>query len=256
MLETLKSVFMAKGNTPLNGARKKSTPVLSPTEINEGFVITIANQKGGSGKTTISMQLAGALVLKGYKVLVVDADKQNSAIRWSSAADEQNPFPAAVVNLAEHKNLHSEIARLAKDYHFVVVDCPPSADSTATVRVLPISTLVIVPLLPSPTDMWATMGIKAAITQAQAMNPYLQAKILINQTQPRTRLARGVLEVADEFGLPLFKTQIRQRTVYRESAMVGGTVHQFHHEDAIAEIQQLTDEVLQTLAHPPALAEF
>lgn len=85
------------------------------------------------------------------------------------------------------------------------------------------------------------------------MNPYLQAKILINQTQPRTRLTRGVLEVADEFGLPLFETQIRQRTVYRESAMVGSTVHRFHHEDAIAEIEQLTDEVLQMLANPPVL---
>jgi chromosome partitioning protein len=254
MLETLRNAFMPKATpTFANPAPKASRLPIDPAAIKEGFVITVANQKGGSGKTTVSMQLAGALTRNGYKVLVVDADRQNSAIRWSSASDE--PFPAAVVNLAEHKNLHSEIARLAKDYHFVLVDCPPSADATATARVLPISTLVIVPLVPSPTDMWATMGIKMAITQAQAMNPYLQARLLINQMQPRTRLARGVLEVVNEFDLPLFETQLHQRTVYREAAMIGSTVFGLQHAEAIAEIEQLTREVLETLAHPPAVPE-
>src|SRR5690349_13809612 len=119
--------------------------VIDPASISEAYVITVANQKGGSGKTTVSMNLAGALASRGYKVLVVDADPQNSALLWAGNNQSETGFPAAVVNLAKSPTIHKEVTKHAKNYHFIIIDCPPAADSPVSVRVMPISDLVLVP---------------------------------------------------------------------------------------------------------------
>lgn len=226
-------------------------PVLiDQASIKEAYVVTVANQKGGSGKTTVSMNLASALARRGYKVLVVDADKQSSAMLWSG--NSENGFPASVVSLAENKNIHNEVSRLAKDYQFIIIDCPPAADSLVSVRVMPVSDLVLVPLKPAPMDMWATMTLKIAIDQAQAMNSALQARIVMNQCQMRTRLTREVIEVANQIGIPLLSTTISQRIAFSEMPGAGATIYDYRHTaaDAIIEIETLANEVLQTLATP------
>ena len=63
-------------------------------------IIAAVNQKGGSGKTTLSMQLAGALARRGHEVLIVDADPQGTATRWAASAEDEKPFPATVAGLA------------------------------------------------------------------------------------------------------------------------------------------------------------
>lgn len=230
-------------------------PVLiDQASIEEAFVITVANQKGGSGKTTVSMNLAAALSHRGYKVLVVDADKQNSAVLWSG--NNENGFPAIVVNLAENKNIHNEVVRLAKDYHFIIIDCPPAADSLVSVRVMPVSDLVLVPLVPAPIDMWATTALKLAIDQAQAVNPALQARIVMNRCQMRTRLTREVIEIANEIGIPVLSTLIRQRIAFSEMPGAGATIYDYKNStpDALIEIETLANEVLQTLTAPQSKA--
>jgi chromosome partitioning protein len=230
-------------------------PVLiDQASIKEAFVITVANQKGGSGKTTVSMNLAAALSRRGYKVLVVDADKQNSAVLWSG--NSEPGFPAIVVNLAENKNIHNEVVRLAKDYHFIIIDCPPAADSLVSVRVMPVSDLVLVPLVPAPIDMWATTALKLAIDQAQAVNPSLQARIVMNRCQMRTRLTREVIEIASEIGIPLLSTLIRQRIAFSEMPGAGGTIYDYKSSapDAVMEVETLTNEVMQALTAPQSRA--
>lgn len=229
--------------------------VINPENISEAYVITVANQKGGSGKTTISMNLAGALARRGYKTLVVDADKQNSAVLWSG--NSETGFPATVVNLAENKNIHNEVGRLAKDYHFIIVDCPPAADSLVSVRVMPVSDLVLIPLVPAPIDMWATTALKIAIDQAQALNPNLQARIVMNRCQVRTRLTREVLEVAKDIGIPLLSTLIRQRVAFSEMPGAGATVFDYMSAapDAVAEIEAMTNEVIEIISTPQTIGQ-
>lgn len=213
-------------------------------------IIAVVNQKGGAGKTTTTMQLAGAIARRRYnKVLVVDADPQGSATRWAASAEDSNPFPASVVGLsAANEKVHREVKKFIDDYDFIIIDCPPAADSPVPQSALIIADLALVPILPSPLDMWAAVGIKQVIENASAINEALQAILILNQTQAKTTLTQESAEVLSEFGIPLAKTQISQRQIYRQSAAFGVTVHDLPKASAATkEIEALADEVFTVL---------
>jgi chromosome partitioning protein len=213
-------------------------------------IIAVVNQKGGSGKTTLSMQLAGALSRRKSQVLVVDADPQGTATRWAASADDEKPFPAAVVGLSAANNkVHREVRKFVDNYDFIIIDCPPAADSPVPQSALLIADLGLVPIIPSPLDMWAAIGIREVIGTVSGLNEDLKARLVINQCQPNTTLAQEALEVLPEFGIDLCDTYIRQRQVYRQSAVFGQTVHDFGSKATAAteEIEALTDEVLALL---------
>lgn len=214
-------------------------------------IIAVCNQKGGSGKTTVSMQLAGTLAKRGHKVLVVDADPQGTATRWAASADDETPFPASVVGLsAANAKVHREVKKFVEDYDFIIIDCPPAADSPVPQSALLIADLAVVPVIPSPLDMWAAVGIRQVIENVSSLNEQLQARLVINQSQPNTNLTREVMEILPEFGLPYCQTYLRQRVIYRQSAAFGQTVHNFggRADSAIDEIERLTDELLEIIA--------
>jgi chromosome partitioning protein len=216
-------------------------------------IIAVVNQKGGSGKTTISMQLAGALARRGNKILVVDADPQGTATRWAASAEDQTPFPASVVGLSAANNkVHREVKKFVDDYGCIIIDCPPAADSPVPQSALLIADLALVPLIPSPLDIWAAVGIRQVITNVSDINEILKARLVMNQCQPNTTLAQEALDVLPEFGIELAKTYLRHRQVYRQSAVFGQTVHNFGSKAtaAIEEIESLTNEVLDILRRP------
>lgn len=213
-------------------------------------IIAVVNQKGGSGKTTLSMQLAGALARRGNKVLVVDADPQGTATRWAATAEDEKPFPASVIGLsAASAKVHREVKKFVDDYQYIIIDCPPAADSPVPQSALLIADLALVPIIPSPLDMWAAVGIRQVIENVGDINEDLKARLVINQCQPNTNLAKEALEVLPEFGIDMCKTFMHQRQVYRQSAVFGQTVHDFGSKagPAIEEMEGLTDEVLELL---------
>ncbi len=213
-------------------------------------IIAVCNQKGGSGKTTLSMQLAGTLARRKNKVLVVDADPQGTATRWAASADDENPFPASVIGLsAANEKVHREVKKFVGDYDFIVIDCPPAADSPVPQSALLIADLALVPIIPSPLDLWASVGIRQVIENVSDINETLKAHLVVNQCQPKTNLAKDTLEVLPEFGIPVCKNYLRQRTAYRQSAVFGQTVQDFGSKakDAIQEIEALTEEILSIL---------
>ena len=209
-------------------------------------IIAVVNQKGGSGKTTISMQLAGSLARRENKILVVDADPQGTATRWAASAEDETPFPASVVGLsAANAKVHREVKKFIDDYDCIIIDCPPAADSPVPQSALLIADLALVPLIPSPLDMWAAVGIRQVIVNVSIINESLQARLVMNQCQPNTTLAQESLEVLPEFGIELTKSYLGHRQVYRQSAVFGQTVHNFGSKAsaAIEEIESVTDEV-------------
>ncbi len=213
-------------------------------------IIAVCNQKGGSGKTTLSMQLAGTLARRKNKVLVVDADPQGTATRWAASADDENPFPVSVIGLsAANEKVHREVKKFVGDYDFIVIDCPPAADSPVPQSALLIADLALVPIIPSPLDLWASVGIRQVIENVSDINETLKAHLVVNQCQPKTNLAKDTLEVLPEFGIPVCKNYLRQRTAYRQSAVFGQTVQDFGSKakDAIQEIEALTKEILSIL---------
>lgn len=215
-------------------------------------IITVCNQKGGSGKTTVSMCLAGSLANKGKKVLVVDADAQATATRWAASAEETTSFPAAVIGLSvANAKVHREIKKFVNDYDYIIIDCPPAADSPVPQSALLVSDLAIVPVIPSPLDLWAAVGIREIISQVKTINENLEARLVVNQCQANTSLAKESLEILSDFGIEVCQTKIGQRQVYRQIAIFGQTINQLGKKAgfALTEIDSLTKEVLEIL-HP------
>jgi chromosome partitioning protein len=214
-------------------------------------IISLANQKGGCGKTTITMQLAGSLGIAGHKVLVVDADPQGTATRWAANAEDTKPFPATIAGLsAAGSKVHREIKKYVGQYGFILIDCPPAVDSATPQSALLVSDLVIVPVIPSPADLWAAVGIQKLIEQTKDINESLQARLVANMCQPNTNLNKEALDVLDDFGIPRLQNTLYLRTAYRQSAVFGGTVYDLKDaEKAIFEVTRLRDEVLTILSN-------
>jgi chromosome partitioning protein len=213
-------------------------------------VIAVVNQKGGAGKTTLSMNLAGSFANRGHKVLVVDADPQGTATRWAASADDEKLFPASVVGLsAANTKVHREVKKLIEDYDWIIIDCPPAADSPVPQSALLIADLAVVPLIPSPLDMWAAVGIREVIHNVSGINEGLKARLVFNQYQSNTSLAKEAIEILSQFGIETCNTHIGSRQAYRQSAVFGHSVHGFGSKakEAIDEIENLTDELLKVL---------
>ena len=219
-------------------------------------IISVANQKGGTGKTTVAMALAGTLGRRGHRVLVVDADPQGSATRWASSAPDGQPFPATLSGLsAAGSKVHREVKKYVDDYDYIVVDCPPSVDSPVPMSALMISDLVLIPVIPSPPDLWAAVGIRQIIANVkESVNEGLVARLIPNMCQPNTEVARESLDVIRDFGLPVTEAKLHHRTAYRQAAAYGATVHAFgaRAAAAIVEVEGLVDEIVTLLNSKPA----
>lgn len=128
------------------------------------------------------------------------------------------------------------------------MDCPPSIESPHTQSALLIADLAICPLIPAPTDLWATTGFQKLVEMVEPLNPALQARLLATMCQSTT-LAKNALEVLETFDIPLLKTRLGLRTAYRQSAALGGAVvYQGREARAAAqEINALLDELLPLL---------
>lgn len=212
-------------------------------------VIAVVNQKGGAGKSTLAMLLAGSLADDGMRVLVADADPQNTSMRWASAGEG---FPAEVEDVSEAEGkLHKHLKKRLDRYDYIVIDTPPAATAPVTASALRIAHLALVPVIPSPPDMWASLRIREAIQAAQDdRNPDLIARIVVNQAQLNTVLAREVLALLPEFGIPMLAAQLKSRTAYRQCAALGTGIAALGSRAALAslEVEALRREVEFLLA--------
>lgn len=208
-------------------------------------IIVVTNQKGGCGKTTLTMNLAGVLGNK-KKILIIDGDSQGSATRWASSASDNKPFPTAIMGLANASDkVHREIKKYAADYDYIFVDCPPAIDNNFTASALLVANLALIPVIPSPTDLWAAIGIQKVISNVMDLNENLQVRLVANMCQNNTSISKEALTLIDEFEFPKTATDIYQRTAYRQAAAFGGTVADLDNTKARVEIDQLINEILK-----------
>jgi chromosome partitioning protein len=209
-------------------------------------IIAIVNQKGGAGKTTTTMQLAAGMVKKGKNVLIVDGDLQGTATRWAATSSNETGFPATVVNLSHAaERIHREIRNFLGVYEVILVDCPPAAESGVAQSALCIADLAVIPMLSSPPDIWASIAIKEVVEKAKIINEGLQARIVLNQHQPTLTITKEINLLLPKLEIKVFNTKIAQRTSYRESAAIGGSVYDLglKGKSACEEFDLLIDEI-------------
>lgn len=208
-------------------------------------ILAFVNQKGGPGKTTLAMHVAGELARGGSRVLVADADPQATATRWAAAAPDSAPFPAAVAGLGHAgEKLHRELLKYVAPYDWIVVDCPPSAESNLTRSALLVADLAVVPVVPSPPDLWAGVAIRQVLADVAVVNDQLESRLVINRRKAGTRLAAHILELLPRYGIPVLESQVGEREAFRHAAAAGVTVADLPRAGrAAAEIAAMTDEL-------------
>jgi len=212
-------------------------------------VVAFVNQKGGPGKTTLAMHVAGELARGGSRVLVADADPQATATRWAAAAPEDAPFPAAIAGLSHAgEKLHRELLKYIAPYDWIVVDCPPSAESNLTRSALLVADLAVVPVVPSPPDLWAGIAIGQVLNDVTVVNERLQSRLVVNRRKAGTRLAAHTADLLPRYGIRVAEAQVGEREAFRHAAAVGLTVADLPRAArAAGEITALTEELLLVL---------
>ncbi len=205
-------------------------------------VTAVINQKGGAGKTTLAMNLAAGLARRAETV-VIDLDPQASSLQWSSQGSA--PFPAPVKQIVgrwDARTLHQNY----RAYRHMVLDCPPSLDSHASLQALRACDVALIPVLPSPVDLWASLRLPQEIEEARRDNPGLRAFLVLNQLEPKSALSAAMHEALAEFGIPVLDAGIRRRAAYRGAALEGLSVYQMGSRgaQAAAEIEAIINEVI------------
>lgn len=203
-------------------------------------VIALVGNKGGAGKTTLTVNLAVGLAKTG-RVLILDSDPQGSSSQWRHISEDDS-IPQVI---PQTENLVDRIRDLQPQYDTIVIDCPPSVQASQTLEVLQVADLALIPVQPSPFDLWASIHIEQAVFDARERNPRLQARLVINQMEPRTTLSQLMREALAEIQVPVADTAIRRRAVYRASALEGRSVYAMgaRGADAVAELNELIEEV-------------
>lgn len=187
------------------------------------MIVALLNQKGGVGKTTLALHLAGAWSARGRRVLVVDADPQGSALDWAEQRVREGlPRPFGVLGLAR-ETLHKELPELGRDVDHVVVDGPPRVAGIARSALLA-ADLIVIPAQPSPFDGWASAEMLRLLDEARVFRPQLRARMLLNRCAARTVIARETAEALIDQDPPVLASRIGQRVAFADSARTGRLV--------------------------------
>lgn len=201
-------------------------------------VLTIAQQKGGAGKTTMAAHLAVAWAQYGVRVAVVDIDPQGSLTHWhdirTKHAKRQGLVQLGFVQCSGVR-MTREVEKLKRDYDLILIDSPPHTDSEARTAIRHCD-LVIIPMQPSPLDLWATQA-----TLKIAKQEKRPVKMVLNRVNPQAKLSQKMQTELKALSLSLFGN----RVAYADALLAGKGVTELAPRSAAAEeIQALAEELL------------
>ena len=207
-----------------------------------GKVISFSNQKGGSGKTTLSANLAVLWSNSGYKVAVIDADAQNSLTYWLEARKKyygEDDIGITSYNF-DVRNLKEEIKQIKRKYNFIIIDSPPSI-TFETMQIIKASDRVFVPVQPSPLDLMATVPFINLVKQ-EKKNPI----IFLNRVMPRARLTDAMILRLRYAGAKIARSRISSKVLFAETFLVGrGVIDISVTSDAAKEIINAGNEIIR-----------
>lgn len=206
------------------------------------MIIGVLNQKGGVGKTTLSVNLAGHLSRDGERVLLIDADPQGSALDWASARQGDPLFSVLAL---PRPVLHKEIGRIGKDYDHVLIDGPPRVSDLARSAIMA-SDIVVIPIQPSPYDVWSAGEIVKLVDEAKVFKDLKKIVFVVNRKIANTAIGRDVREALASYPFPVLKGSVTQRVIFAEAAASGNVVWEIDREGlATKEIEAVLNEIME-----------
>ncbi len=207
-----------------------------------GKVIAVVQQKGGSGKTTLAVNLAVCCARRGMTVALLDTDPQGSLGRWFMTRRERLGETGIEFSTSSAWGVSYECEKLKKTADLVIVDTPPKVDADLR-PALREADLVLVPVASSHVDLWATEGVLDLAARERK-----RAWMVLNRARAGTRLGEDVARAAAELSAGLTEARLANRVVYAETLGQGLGVAEAGRGAAVAEVAALTDEVLRLLA--------
>lgn len=208
-------------------------------------ILAISNLKGGVGKSTIAQNIAAQFAQNGVKVCIADTDtEQKTSVKWSSLRDS-SLVSIPVFSIAPER-VSQEILGLKQKYDLVIVDGTPALTELTT-RIIILSDLVLVPILPGGGDIWALENFLERYQEAKMTKESYGGKVdiavVVNRYNERTTLDREVVNAIQDFGVTVLATKLANRVSYREATIQGISVHETKDEKAKQEIEELTTEI-------------
>ncbi len=214
-------------------------------------VIAILNPKGGVGKTTLATNLAGEILRRGMKTLLVDSDPQGSTLDWGYIRERQDVTSMKIMGLSTLSKIKT-IKNLQMSYDHVILDGSARLEELS-LAAIKVSNAVLIPVRPSAMDLWAVRPIIKLIQQQQQQLikafggiKQLHCAFCVTQQIGRTLLAREIGGAASDLGVPVLSGRMNYRVAYARAAQLGLTVQELEPEGKAAEeTEQLTTEILK-----------
>ena len=207
-----------------------------------GKIITFANQKGGSGKTTLSVNLAVLWSNRQYRGPVIDADSQNSLKYWVEARKKYYGEDNAGIDSYSYEasTITESVKKIKRKYDFIIIDSPPSI-TFDTIQILQSVDRVYVPVLPSPIDLMATIPFLNLVQQQRK-----KATIILNRVMPRAKLTDAMILRLRYAGAKIARSRISSKVIFAETYSVGrGVVDINVTSDASKEIINIGNEIIR-----------
>ena len=208
----------------------------------ENMIFGVLNQKGGVGKTTLSVNLAACLARTGARVLLIDADPQGSALDWAAARQSEPLF--SVVGFPR-ATIHKEIAQLGQGYEHIIIDGPPRVTDLARSAIMA-SDIVVIPVQPSPYDIWAAEEVVKLITEARVYKENIKSVFVVNRKITNTAIGRDVRDALAAYPVHVLNASVAQRVVFAEAAAQGQAIFEIDPAGpAVAEMEAVAAELME-----------
>lgn len=232
------------------------------TSKKKAIVILMGNQKGGVGKSTITITLGTSLKMRGYSVLILDADAQQNVAKWRVSAQElEHEADLPWVERADNELIAEKIKRESENYDYILIDSASNlgkrGDSIQKMLMAMIKAadLVVIPMGPSPFDVAASGDFVELVDELweRYEKPGIAGYIVINGVRAGTKLGQEVVDyVSDLYGeqynVAVMNTRLQMREGYKQSLFQGESIFQLKEVSTIENANAFVDEVLEAVS--------